>query len=723
MGGRPAGAEAAAMRRPLILAAMLAVALPAAAADAAIIPTVSAGTLSVTGDGAADQITVRATSPTTVQVNDLSFDRATFSRIEIRSGGGDDTVRIADALSETVTVETGAGADAVAGGPGAETIATGDDADVVHAGGGDDAIVLGAGDDTAIQAEGVDAVDGQSGTDTLRAIGSAESEELTLTAVGAQARVARDTVVATTDSAGVEVLDVTAAGGPDLVDVGDLGPTDVQTVEADLGVLDGAGDEVAVQGSQSTDLVGMSLSGEGVVVHGLPGIGLRVEHSRPADDRLTVRTSGGSDVISAGRDVGSRIGLQLEGGEGADTITGSDAADVLRGGPGIDVVTGGRGADIADLGDGDDLFARDQQAGDDRVNGGAGVDITTMLTTDADEVVEVTASGPRVRVTSPSSGSLDLDGLDRVRVQPLGGRDEVVVRDLAGTATTQVDVDLSVADLKLDTLTVVGSDGPDTLRASTTGTTHAVTGLGAAVHLVNPERGEKLAIQGRDGADQLLATALERDRLQPFLDGGLGKDTLGGSPGQDVVAGGQGDDFAFMGGGVDTFTWVPGDGDDIVDGQAGTDFLRMSGSGAAERFDVTALGTRTRLTRDISNVLIDLGGVERLDVNPAGGADTVYTGDLSGTYTKLVAWELAPFRGTTATDGARDTVLMDGTFGDDSISVTAAGHQVRATGLAAVVEINRSDPGLDLLHIDTKLGNDVVGVLPRARELMTITTL
>lgn len=52
------------MRRILLLAATLtaAVALPAAA-EASVISTVSAGTLTITGDGAVDSITVRLTSP------------------------------------------------------------------------------------------------------------------------------------------------------------------------------------------------------------------------------------------------------------------------------------------------------------------------------------------------------------------------------------------------------------------------------------------------------------------------------------------------------------------------------------------------------------------------------------------------------------------------------------------------------------------------------------
>ena len=47
-----------------------------------------------------------------------SFNRATFTQVAIRSGAGDDTIQIADALTEATTIETGAGADTVIGGPG-----------------------------------------------------------------------------------------------------------------------------------------------------------------------------------------------------------------------------------------------------------------------------------------------------------------------------------------------------------------------------------------------------------------------------------------------------------------------------------------------------------------------------------------------------------------------------------------------------------------------------
>ncbi len=180
------------MLRIALLAAVAVIALPSAA-EAAVLTSVDNGTLTITGDAAADQIVVRVSSPTTLQVGTQSFDRTTFGKLAIRSGGGDDTVQIDGLLTETTTIDTGAGADTVLGGPAGELIETGDDGDQVAPGGGDDHVLLGAGDDTAFQDDGSDLIEGQAGIDRLLVAGSAEAEEFTLQAFAGKARVARDT--------------------------------------------------------------------------------------------------------------------------------------------------------------------------------------------------------------------------------------------------------------------------------------------------------------------------------------------------------------------------------------------------------------------------------------------------------------------------------------------------------------------------------------------------
>ena len=358
--------------------------------------------------------------------------------------------------------------------------------------------------------------------------------------------------------------------------------------------------------------------------------------------------------------------------------------------------------------------------GSDTMDGGAEQDRIRVPSSSADDSFEVSALLNRTKLKADLGVQSELVGLEIVDLGAATGADQIFINDLSGTDTTAVVVDLGAADLKVDNVIVTGTQNAETIRAKASSTGHDVLGLPAGVFLTGAEPGDRLTINGRDGDDIIDAREMTKDKLQPFLNGGLGKDTLGGSPGQDVVTGGLGDDFAFMGEGLDTFEWVPGDGSDIVEGGAGTDFLRMNGSGANERIQVSPLGGRTILTRDVAAIRMDTGDVERFDVMPAGGADTMVVDDMSGTDTEVVSWELAPIRGTTASDGAKDSVLVNGSNGSDDITVTAGGQQVRVAGLATVVEVTRADKSLDTLHVDTRLGNDSIFIAPQVHNLIGV---
>ena len=325
------------------------------------------------------------------------------------------------------------------------------------------------------------------------------------------------------------------------------------------------------------------------------------------------------------------------------------------------------------------------------------------------------------RVLFGFSGSAETTGFETVDVNPFAGTDVVTVGDLSGTATKAVRVPSSISDLRVDTVTVTGTQGADSIKLASNGTTQTVGGLPYAVHVLAPERGEKITIDARDGADTIDATGLERDKVQPSLKGGAGKDVIVGSPGDDRIAGGTGVDVAFMRGGLDTFTWAPGDGSDIVEGGAGTDFLQMNGSGGNDRFDVTSVGTRTRVTRDIENVNLDLGGLERVDLLPGPGGDIVHVADLSGTETDRVDVNLMTARGQIAGDNLIDRVFVDGSNGVDTINVNGAGPDVRVSGLANITTVRGTDPELDRLHVDTKLGADLLSVTGTTNNLIGFT--
>src|SRR5258708_15034259 len=169
------------------------------------------------------------------------------------------------------------------------------------------------------------------------------------------------------------------------------------------------------------------------------------------------------------------------------------------------------------------------------------------------------------------------------------------------------------------------------------------------------------------------------------ITGSQGADTLIGGAGNDTVTGGAGNDFADVGDGNDTFIWNPGDGSDTVEGGAGTDTLLFNGSNVGENFDISANGSRVRLSRDVGNVVMDLNGVEHIQLNTLGGADTVTVNDLTGTGVTQVAIDLGATGG--GGDGAADTVVGNGTAGNDAISVVKSGSSLVVKGLAGQMAI------------------------------------
>ena len=293
------------MHRPVrhtLVALIAAAAVFPATAGAAVSTDIVDGTLVVSGGVTADQIALTGTKGSLQIVagkQRLAVARSRFSRVLVRGGAGDDSVQVDG--SAAVPVLT---------------------------------------------------IEGEQGLDTVRVAGSAESEEITVQAVGDRARISRDISPAVVELATVEIADVGAGGGADLVDVGNLAGSGLMRVNADLGPGDGARDQVAAQGSSANEFIDARPAGGGAVsVFGLPGgASMGITGSSAADDRLALSGLGGRDSLTA--IAVPTIAVTLDGGEGPDTLTGSDAADVLRGGPGNDSVLGREGADAVDLGDG-----------------------------------------------------------------------------------------------------------------------------------------------------------------------------------------------------------------------------------------------------------------------------------------------------------------------------------------------------------------------------------
>lgn len=173
---------------------------------------------------------------------------------------------------------------------------------------------------------------------------------------------------------------------------------------------------------------------------------------------------------------------------------------------------------------------------------------------------------------------------------------------------------------------------------ASSGSSVVVNGLAAQTIVSGAEAAlDELTVNGLGGDDVINASGLHAGQINLTINGGAGNDLIIGSAGDDLVTGGTGADAALLGAGADTFVWNPGDGGDIVEGQAGVDTLAFNGANVSEHIDISANGSRARLTRDVANITMDLNSVETIDVTARGGADTLTVGDLTGTGVKNVS--------------------------------------------------------------------------------------
>jgi Ca2+-binding RTX toxin-like protein len=236
--------------------------------------------------------------------------------------------------------------------------------------------------------------------------------------------------------------------------------------------------------------------------------------------------------------------------------------------------------------------------------------------------------------------------------------------------TLEVDVgddgsaDFQIALSRFDRIRVFAGDGADTVRVG---------------NVALP-----VTIDGQGGDDSLV--------------GGNGAETLSGGEGTDTVQGGHGDDMIDLGDGNDSSV--------RVDGGDGFDTLTFNGSGADERLGLTADGARARLTRDVGPVAIDTGTVERLDVEPLGGNDTLTLDDLTGTAVQELRADLEAVKNGNAPDTGTDKLILNGTVKDDLASILGSGGSTFVLGLPTFVSIQRFDPARDELTVNALAGND-----------------
>jgi Ca2+-binding RTX toxin-like protein len=335
----------------------------------------SAGTLTVLGDGAANNILVGADSAGQIQVTNNGgavsvrspFGPATLAQtteIHIEGRGGDDVLTTDGSLNQLinqgqvphVTVLGGAGNDTlqvnsggIVGGLAGIDLTTGTVTgqvvgnaymdggagnDTLVSGFGNDTILGGTGDDTYLWPPGTltDIFDGGAGNDTAIIVGNdtllgqVANDNFRLTGNGDRVRFDRTNLVKFS------------------VDIG--------TTE-NIILRPGAGDDT-------------------VVIQDLTGVrNLR---------SVQVEGAAGNDTIDGSAQSNARISLTLLGGDGNDLLKGGAGADTLSGDAGDDFLYGGGGRDVLFGGDGKDVL--DGQGGQDTIIGGTGKDSFANSTND-----------------------------------------------------------------------------------------------------------------------------------------------------------------------------------------------------------------------------------------------------------------------------------------------------------------------------------------------------
>jgi hypothetical protein len=418
------------------LIAVAAMAVAAAPSSAATGAQFDGDTLQIFGDNGEQNLAI-VNQPGTYVLDignngtaDFTFDRSTFSKIEVDAKGGNDRIDLVNgggAFDKPITVDGGAGNDTLRGAAGGEKLlgGSGDDdidgnigADTVDGGSGNDRIEWDPGD-------GSDTVDGASGTDALDFNGSNIGEQIGVTANGARARLTRNVASIDMDLGSLEQIRVRTLGGSDAVTVGDLRGTGVRTVSSDQrasdGGADGVADNVIVQGTDAADRFDVGATSDGKVRVDGSGVGVEVT-SAETQDNVDVDTLGDADTVVSGVSVPGPGSVTVDGGDGSDTsiYKGTDADDAIgiartgtdtvgafvdgggivnhravesldvRGDGGADTITGqngigtltaltvdgGTGADTLRGGDGDDTVLGGD--GDDIVAGGRGTDTARL---------------------------------------------------------------------------------------------------------------------------------------------------------------------------------------------------------------------------------------------------------------------------------------------------------------------------------------------------------
>jgi Ca2+-binding RTX toxin-like protein len=377
--------------------------------------------------------------------------------------------------------------------------------------------------------------------------------------------------------------------------VHDLTGTDVTEVNVDLAGTpggstgDGSADRIAVDATSGNDVVAVSGASGAASVTGLDA-DVNLSGAEAALDTLQVNLGGGNDVFDASGLAADVVQLTVVGGAGADLMIGSQ---------------------------GNDTFVWNPGDGNDSIEAQAGVDNLLFNGANIGESVDISANGSRALLTRDiATIAMDLNDVERIDFNALGGADSIAVNDLSGTGVTEVNVNLAAAggggDGSADVVTLNATSGDDVAVIAGNADGVSVVGLAARLSITGAEGAlDQLHVIAGTGDDVIDASGVAAGSIKLVLDGGEGNDVILGSAGDDVLIGGPGDDILIGNGGNDTF--IAGPGADVViqgfaAGAGSGDVIDLRGIAGAHDF----ASVMAHASDVDGNAVLDLGGGEHV---------------------------------------------------------------------------------------------------------------
>jgi len=502
------------------------------------------------------------------------------------------------------TLIGGAGANTILGNGGNDTLVGGDGADTVDGGAGDDVLIVAS----SAHFDAGESLIGGNGQDTLRFTSITANQTLTFVAgappVGIEVFAIADAQGATTGTTNLNLNVAVSATAVTLVG-NDGNNTLTATALDDVIRANGGNDTVfAGAGADSVDLgagndalviAAAAEHAPGEALAGGDGADAIRFASTTAGETLTLLASTvGFETVAIASAAGSTTGttalnldaalvgngLALTGNNGDNTITGTAFADTILANTGNDVIVI---ADAAHYAAGETLNGG---AGTDTVRFASATDGQTLVlaggaaTSGIEAVAISTATGATTGTAalnidaSALTGTLSIAGNDGVNtligtsgvntILGNGGDDTIAGGDGADRLDGGLgnDVFLLVASTHYDAgETIVGGDGFDTLRFTSTTAGQTLTLLATTTELervaIADDQGGAsgttalnvnatnvatgLEILGNDGVNTLIGT-----NAADIIQGNGGNDTITGRGGADTLAGGAGsDDFLY----------------------------------------------------------------------------------------------------------------------------------------------------------------------------------